>query len=81
MTDKISMIELFSGIGSQERALRQFGLPYDVKHTCDCDPNAVLSYAAMRWDLENEMQTFEFPSQYEMIKELQAKNLVQLQVS
>ena len=75
MTNKISMIELFSGIGAQERALRQLGLPYEVIHTCDCDANAVLSYAAMRWDLEKEMKTFEFPSQSQMIKELQAKNL------
>ena len=44
-------------------------------NTCDCDANAVLSYAAMRWDLEKEMETFEFPSQDKMIEELQAKNL------
>lgn len=75
MTEQISMIELFSGIGAQERALRQLGLPYEIKHTCDCDANAVLSYAAMRWDLDKEMETFDFPSQEQMIKELQAKNL------
>lgn len=75
MTEQISMIELFSGIGAQERALRQFGLPYEVKHTCDCDADAVLSYAAMRWDLEKEMKTFNFPSQEQMVAELQAKNL------
>lgn len=75
MTEQISMIELFSGIGAQERALRQLGLPYSVTNTCDCDANAVLSYAAMRWDLEKEMETFEFPSQDTMITELQAKNL------
>lgn len=75
MTDKISMIELFSGVGAQERAFRQLGLPYEVVSTCDCDANAVLSYAAMRWDLEKEMETFEFPSQDKMIEELQAKNL------
>ena len=75
MTDKITMIELFSGIGAQERGLRQFGLPYEVINTCDCDKDAVLSYAAMRWDLEKEMETFEFPSQDKMIEELQAKNL------
>lgn len=44
-------------------------------NTCDCDANAVLSYAAMRWDLEKAMETFEFPSQDKMIEELQAKNL------
>ena len=75
MIDKISMIELFSGVGAQERALRQFGFPYEVTNTCDCDKDAVLSYAAMRWDLEKEMETFEFPSQDKMIEELQAKNL------
>lgn len=51
------------------------GLPYEIKNTCDCDANAVLSYAAMRWDLEKEMETFTFPSQEQMIEELQAKNL------
>ena len=75
MTTPITMIELFGGIGAQERALRQLGIPYKVTHYCDCDANATLSYAAMRWDLEKEMETFEFPSQDEMIKELQAKNL------
>jgi DNA (cytosine-5)-methyltransferase 1 len=29
----------------------------------------------MRWDLEKEMKTFDFPSQNEMIEELQSKNL------
>ena len=75
MIEQISMIELFSGIGAQERALRQLSLPYNVVHTCDCDANAVLSYAAMRWNLEKEMETFNFPSQDQMIAELQAKNL------
>ena len=75
MTNKISMIELFSGIGAQERALRQLGLPYEVINTCDCDKDATLSYAAMRWDLEKEMETFEFPTQDKMIEELQSKNL------
>lgn len=64
-----------AGIGAQERALRQLGLPYEVINTCDCDANAVLSYTAMRWDLEKEMETFKFPSQDKMIEELQAKNL------
>lgn len=75
MNDKITMIELFSGIGAQERALRQLGLSYEIINTCDCDKDAVLSYAAMRWDLEKEMKTFEFPTQDKMIEELQSKNL------
>lgn len=64
-----------AGIGAQERALRQLNIPYEVVNTCDCDANAVLSYVAMRWDLEKEMEIFKFPSQDKMIEELQAKNL------
>ena len=75
MTEQISMIELFSGIGAQERALRQLDLPYEVIRTCDCDKDATLSYAAMRWDLEKEIENFDFPSQEQMVEELQAKNL------
>lgn len=75
MTTPITMIELFGGIGAQERALRQLGIPYEITHYCDCDADATLSYAAMRWDLEKEMETFDFPSQEQMVAELQAKNL------
>ena len=75
MTDKITMIELFSGIGAQERALRQFNIPYEVINTCDCDKDAVLSYAAMRNDFEKEFNSYEFPTQDEMIEYLRSKNI------
>ena len=72
MTEKFTMIELFSGIGAQERALRQLNIPYEVVHTCDCDSKATLSYAAMRYDIEEEIKNFDFPSQEQMVEELQA---------
>ena len=75
MTNNISMIELFSGIGAQERALRQLGIPYEITNTCDCDKDAVLSYAAMRYDLQKELTEYDFPSQDKMIQELQDKNI------
>ena len=75
MTEKLTMIELFSGIGAQERALRQLNIPYEIVHTCDCDKDAVLSYAAMRTDFENELNTYTFPSVEDMISELQNKNV------
>ena len=75
MENKITMIELFSGIGAQERALRQLGIPYEVINTCDCDKDAVLSYAAMRNDFANELYYYEFPTQEQMIEELQEKNI------
>lgn len=75
MTEKITMIELFGGIGAQERALRQLNIPYEVTHYCDCDKDATLSYAAMRYDFEKEFSEYEFPSQDKMIEYLQSKNL------
>ena len=75
MTDKISMIELFGGIGSQERAMRQLNIPFEVTHYCDLDKDATLSYATMRYNLEEEMKSFEFPPKEEMIAKLQEKNI------
>lgn len=68
-----SMIELFSGIGAQERSLRQLKIPYRIINTCDCEKDAVLSYAAMRFNIDEAMNTYQFPTQYKMIEELQNK--------
>ena len=68
-----SMIELFSGIGAQERSLRQLKIPYRIINTCDCEKDAVLSYAAMRFNIDEAMKTYQFPTQDKMIEELQNK--------
>ena len=68
-----SMIELFSGIGAQEKSLRQLKIPYRIINTCDCDKDAVLSYAAMRFNIDKAMKTYQFPTQDKMIEELQNK--------
>ena len=68
-----SMIELFSGIGAQEKSLRQLKIPYRIINTCDCDKDAVLSYAAMRFDIDKAMKEYQFPTQDKMIEELQNK--------
>ena len=75
MTTPITMIELFGGIGSQERAMRQLNIPFEVTRYCDLDKDATLSYAAMRYNLEEEMKSFEFPPKEEMIAKLQEKNI------
>ena len=75
MTEPIKMIEIFSGIGAQEKSTRRMPMPFEVVATMDVDKDAVLSYAAMRYDLEKEMETYEFPSKEQMVSELQAKNL------
>ena len=74
MEDKtFSMIELFSGIGAQERAIRQLNIPYKIVATCDLDKDAVLSYSAMRFNIDEAMKTYQFPTQDKMIEELQNK--------
>lgn len=75
MTAKVTMIELFSGIGAQERALRQLNIPYEVIATCDLDKDAVLSYASMRCNFEEEFKNYNFPSTERMIEELQTKGV------
>ena len=64
-----------AGIGAQERGLRQLGIPYEVLNTCDLDKDSVLSYAAMRYNLEAETEKFNFPTKEEMIATLQEKNV------
>lgn len=55
--------------------MRQLNIQYEVIATCDLDKDAVLSYAAMRTDFENEFNSYNFPSVEDMISELQNKNV------
>ncbi len=73
--ETIKLLELFSGIQSQERALRQLGLPYESVGVCDCDKDVLVSSAAMRFNLEEEIAKYDFPDVEVMIKELQNKNI------
>ena len=75
MIKSIKLLELFSGIQSQERALRQLGIPYESAGVCDCDKDVLVASAAMRFNLEKEIENYEFPSVEVMIKELQDKNI------
>jgi len=75
MTESIKLLELFSGIQSQERAIRQLNIPYESVGVCDCDKDVLVSSAAMRFDLEREIESYNFPSAEIMIKELQEKNI------
>ena len=75
MTEPIKLLELFSGIQAQERALRQIGIPYESVGVCDCDKDVLVSAAAMRFNLEEEVENYDFPSTEIMISELQAKNI------
>ena len=75
MTEPIKMIEIFSGIGAQAKALNQLLIPHEVVATLDIEKDAILSYASIRYDIEKEMATYNFPSKEQMISELQNKNV------
>ena len=73
--ESIKLLELFSGIQSQERAIRQLNIPYESVGVCDCDKDVLISSAAMRFNLAKEIENYDFPSVEVMIKELQDKNI------
>ena len=75
MTEPIKMIEIFSGIGAQAKALDALPIPHEVVATMDVEKEAIVSYASMRYDLEKEMSNYEFPSKEVMVSELQSKNV------
>ena len=69
------MIEIFSGIGAQAKALDTLPIPHEVVATMDVEKEAIASYASMRYDLEKEIANYEFPSKEVMVSELQSKNV------
>ena len=76
-TEKITVNELFSGIGAQVSALERLGIPFEIKHTSDIDHNAVLSYASIHCGLTEEViNTYtEYPTREEMARQLTEINL------
>lgn len=76
-TEKITVNELFSGIGAQISALKRLGIPCEIKHTSDIDHNAVLAYASIHCGLTEELiNTYtEYPTREEMARQLTEINL------
>lgn len=76
-TEKITVNELFSGIGAQVSALERLGIPCGIKHTSDIDHNAVLAYASIHCGLtEDLINTYaEYPAREEMARQLTEVNL------
>lgn len=73
--ETIKLLELFSGIQSQEKAIAQIRIPYESVGVCDCDKDVLVASAAMRFVLEKEIENYDFPDTETMIKELQDKNI------
>ena len=77
MKQKLSMIELFSGIGAQVRGFNNSGLyNTEVIATSEIDKDAMLSYAAVHCGLTPEMiENYDYPSADEMIAYLEERNI------
>lgn len=71
---KFKIVELFSGIGSQARALKNIGINIDVQATCEWDIHAFVAYDAIHNDefiLDSILQI----SKEEIIKKLSKYSL------
>ena len=75
---KLTMIELFSGIGAQKRGVDNTNLyDLDVIATSDVDKEAVVEYAAIHHGLTNKMieNYTDYPSREEMVEDLKSRNI------
>lgn len=69
---KLRVFEAFSGVGTQSMALKRLGVDFEVVGVAEIDPNAIISYAAIRnIDLTKEVLL----SYEEMYKLLESKNV------
>lgn len=76
--EKLTMIELFSGIGAQIRGTDNTGLwDCTVVNTSDIDKDAMVSYAAVHCGLTNELiDTYtDYPTREEMAQYLTNRNI------
>lgn len=53
MKNKYNIVELFSGIGSQAKALKNIDIPIYVQNTCEWDMHAFIAYDAIHESTEN----------------------------
>ena len=51
--NKIKIVELFSGIGSQAKALKNIGFDIEVQQTCEWDMHAFVAYDAIHYTSKN----------------------------
>ena len=74
---KLTMIELFSGIGAQIRGFKNSGLfDTEVIATSEIDKDAIVSYAAIHCGLTPELiESYDYPPVDEMVEYLESRNI------
>ena len=76
MRENISMIETFSGIGSQYLGFKNSDcFNVDVIATSDIDKDAILSYAIIHCNLTDKINTYDYPSIEKMVYDLSNMNI------
>ena len=64
-----NVVESFSGIGSQVKALKRLGIEYEIKATIDWDINAIIAYDFIHHG-EQDLSELDKLTDYELLKEL-----------
>ena len=70
--NKLRVFEAFSGYGSQSMSLRDLGINHEVVGISEIEPDAIIAYGSIRYDIEN-LHTDK--THDEMRTELMAKNI------
>ena len=69
MDNKINVVELFSGIGSQAKALKNIGFKINVQKTCEWDIHAFIGYDAIH-NSSSILKKYENKTKEELLKVL-----------
>ena len=71
---KIKLVELFSGIGSQAKALRNMGINYELAATCEWDIHSMVAYDLIHND-SSIPEGIQNMTKEELLKSLSKYNL------
>lgn len=76
MKDTYNIVELFSGIGSQARALNNIGININVQATCEWDIHAFIAYDAIHYAHNNISEALQLdkPALLEKLKDYSLSN-------
>lgn len=74
MKNIYNLVELFSGIGSQARALQNIGIQTNIQATCEWDIHAFIAYDAIHESTKN-LPNIEAMSKEDILKQLKSYTL------
>jgi len=70
----IKVLETFSGIGAQAKALERLNIEYEIVATADWDINAIIAYDLIHHGIQ-DLSLYDNKDKEEVIKELQGYTL------